>query len=303
MLALENLIRRSPVLSQALPVRAAAERVATGRIVRAAASDRLQLSAGAVSRRIEAVAPALKPTTLTAEVIGRMNARIDPLGTSSVPGTKEARQAFYGELYRNETLQEKAHDGLKKWVMGGRDQQQIRDAFLGLLDRQGQASNPTEEVVRDLMATRKTRWERLAGQFGTEVPESFHLFRGVRGNYALEELVQALETPGRRTLTLSNHTVASWSTEVSQAKRFADAPAASVIYEADIPFHRTLADKWVDGSGFLMWCPDQNEVVVAARNLEIPLDRFEATFRGRTYRAADREALVAEWRKVNPRQA
>lgn len=251
-------------------------------------------------RLAESIGLTQAPSGFSRDLIQRMNARIDPLGRYSVPGTKEARTAFYGALYGDAELQDRANRLLKKWVTGGNDQLAVREAFSGLLDHGGQARTPTEQVVRDLLATRKTRWERLAGQFDARVPETFHLYRGVRGDYAIEELVQALEQPGRRSIALSHHTVASWTTDPAQARRFADSPAASLIYEADIPFEKTLADKWVDGSGFLLWCPEQNEIMVAARNLEIPLDRFEATFRGKTYRAEDRAALVADWRAAHP---
>lgn len=282
--------RASKALLPAL--RPASSRGGAEGLLRAASSrDRLALSP---------VAKGLTPGTLSHDLIRRLNARIEPLGSFSAPGAREAREAFYRSLYGDAGLQTRAQGLLDRWVTGGRDQQQIREAFTELVARGGRAGNPTEETVRDLLVTRKQRWERLAARFDAPAPESFHLYRGVRGEYALEELVQALEQPGRKTLTLSNHTVASWSTDRDQARRFADAPAASLIYEADVPIERTLADKWVDGAGLLVWCPEQDEVLVAARNLEIPLDRFEATFRGKTYRAADRAALVADWRAAHP---
>ncbi|MEB3197571.1 MAG: hypothetical protein VKP62_10255 [Candidatus Sericytochromatia bacterium] len=246
-------------------------------------------------------AQAAPVTLLGAGFIQQLDRVVNPLGHYSEPGMKQAREAFYDQLYRQPDLQAQAHTMLKKWVTGGNDQNVVRDAFMALAEAQGRAATPEQTLVRDLLATRQERWERLAQRFGETAPTHFHLYRGVRGEYAIEEIVAALETPGRKTVTLSHHTVASWTTDVRQARRFADSPAASVIYEADIPMHQTLADKWVDGSGFLMWCAEQQEVMVAARELQVPLDRFEVTFRGKTYGPAQRDDLVRAWRAAHPR--
>ena len=237
---------------------------------------------------------------LSEAFLTRLDGHVDPLGRFSDPAVQQARQRFYGEIYGNPGLQERADHLFTGWVSGGDGQSTIRKAFVSLGENGGRPRSSTEEVLQTLLETRRERWTRLAGRFGEQSPDTFHLFRGVRGDYALEELVSALEQPGRKAVTLSNHTVASWTTDVRQARRFADAPAASLIYEADIPIEKTLADKWVDGSAFVTWCADQDEVVVAARNLDVSLERFEATFRGKTYTAAQRDELVRDWRAVHP---
>ena len=237
---------------------------------------------------------------LSEAFLARLDSHVDPLGRFSDPAVREARQRFYSEIYGNPGLQEHADRLFTGWVSGGDGQSTIRKAFVSLGENGGRPRSSTEELLQNLLETRRERWTRLASRFGEQAPDTFHLFRGVRGEYALEELVSALEQPGRKAVTLSNHTVASWTTDVRQARRFADAPAASLIYEADIPIQKTLADKWVDGSAFVTWCADQDEVVVAARNLDVSLERFEATFRGKTYTAAQRDELVRDWRAVHP---
>jgi hypothetical protein len=96
--------------------------------------------------------------------------------------------------------------------------------------------------------------------------------------------------------------VNSWSTNPAIAKDlFAAGGDTAVVYQADIPFGRTLADKWADGAGFLKWTPDQDEVIVATKGLTVPAEQVRAVFQGKTYGFEDREALIAAWRATHPR--
>ncbi|MEB3298828.1 MAG: hypothetical protein VKO21_05010 [Candidatus Sericytochromatia bacterium] len=239
---------------------------------------------------------------LDAADLSRLERKVAPFSSLGSSKVARRREAFQRALYRQDDLQARSGKMIQEWVMGGTSQKPVREAYQRLLDAQGKVSPGTLEAsVGELLATRKTRWQRLARKAGIEPPDAFRLHRGVRGVGPVEDVVRALETPGQQSMVLRHHTVASWSTDPDVARSFARGSEPSVIYRADIPLEKTLADKWVDGGAFLTLGADQDEVMVAARNLEIPLGRFEVHFQGRTYTPADRQALVRDWRAMYPR--
>lgn len=241
---------------------------------------------------------------LDAADLTRLEGRLTPLSGLSSGKVAMKREAFHRSLYRSDDLQARSGKMLQEWVLGGQGQMTIRNAYERLLDARGVVRPGTAEAsVGELLATRRTRWERLARRTGIETPDVFRLHRGVRGVGPVEDVIRALETPGQQSLKIRHHTVASWSTDPDVARKFARGTEPSVVYRADIPMEKTLADKWVDGSYLLSLGADDDEVLVAARNIEIPLGRFEVHFGGRTYTAADRHALVRDWRAQYPRAA
>jgi hypothetical protein len=242
---------------------------------------------------------------LDASDLNRLEVRVTPLSGLTSGKVAIRREAFYKALYRSDDLQVRSGKMLQEWVWGGHQGlKPIRNAYERLLEARGVVKPGTAEAsVGELLATRRTRWERLARKTGIEAPEVFRLHRGVRGVGPIEDVVRALETPGQQTLRINHHTVASWSTDPDVARKFAQSNGPSVVYRADIPMEKTLADKWVDGGSLLTAGGADDEVLVAARNIEIPLGRFEVHFGGRTYTAADRHALVRDWRALYPRAA
>lgn len=255
------------------------------------------LRAARVARPVRGAGRLLDAADLT-----RLENRLAPLSGLRSGRVAARRDAFHRALYRSDDLKTRSGTMLQEWVMGGKSQMTIRNAYERLLDARGQLKPGTAEAsIGELLATRKSRWERLARRTGIETPDTFRLHRGVRGVGPVEDVVRALETPGKDSLRLNHHTVASWSTDPDVARKFAAGTEPSVVYRADIPMEKTLADKWVDGGALLTFGADDDEVLVAARNIEIPLGRFEVNFGGRTYTAADRHSLVRDWRAVHPR--
>lgn len=257
------------------------------------ADDAARVAAGLAD---DAARAAKGPRILSQDALQKLNASVEPLADMMAD---EAREQAFKALYQDADLQHAASEAITQWVMGGKDQVPIREAFAAL--KQG-GDHPMRETVEQLLETRKARWDRLAAQQGLERPTHFRLFRGVQSEHAMEELVQAWETPGRKGLQLQHHSVNSWSTNPSVAKDlFASGGDTAVVYQADIPFGRTLADKWADGAGFLKWTPEQDEVIVATKGLTVPAEQVRAVFQGKTYGFEDREALIAAWRATHPR--
>jgi hypothetical protein len=251
---------------------------------------------GASNLADEAARLAGRPRILGQEAIDRLNKGVEPLADLMAGA---ARDKAFVALYRDPELQKLASEAVTQWVMGGKDQVPLREAFAAATKG---GDHPLRETVEQLLETREARWDRLAARHGIERPTHFRLFRGVSSEHAMEELVQAWETPGRKGLQLQHHSVNSWSTNPSVANDlFAKGGEVGVVYEADVPFRRTLADKWADGAGFLQWTPDQDEVIVATEGLTVPATRVRATFQGKTYGFEDREALIAAWRATHPK--
>ena len=174
--------------------------------------------------------------------------------------TKAQLAARYAPVYADQDLQARAGKGIAGWVWGGKG----KVAMIAAYAKAGVAGQPAESelerLVVELAATRQARWRRLAAAEGLPMPEAFHLFRGVNGEYAVEAVVKAWSDPTARTMAVPTHELASWSLDRGIAKAFGDSAAASVIYEADVPFGKTLLDKWVDGGPLVTMGLEQQEV-------------------------------------------
>mgnify|MGYP003349622067 CR=1 FL=1 len=78
---------------------------------------------------------------------------------------------------------------------------------------------------------------------------SLNIFGDSTDADAVAEVAEAW-SQNRPGLTLGFHSVNSWSTDPAVARNlFATGGKFGVVYHADVPFQKTLADKWLDGVG------------------------------------------------------
>ncbi|MEB3284511.1 MAG: hypothetical protein VKN33_04415 [Candidatus Sericytochromatia bacterium] len=211
---------------------------------------------------------------------------------------QKARAMSAKGLYADESLFQRAQAELQRWIFGGKDQLPLRDAFNNF--RRGTIQTPTDRTFRALLDTRAARWKRLSQRHGVAMPTHFQLHRGVNSNRAAEEVARVWSQGKKRGLGLKHHSVNSWSLDQRVAERFANGSEAAVLYRANVPFKRTLADKWVDGGAFLQWAPDQDEVIVMGARMVVPARDVRVIFGGKTYGYENREAFLKAWRAVHP---
>jgi hypothetical protein len=216
--------------------------------------------------------------------------------------TNKKREDYYGTIFQDSDLQKRVTELINGWTFGGKGKGAAIEAYRNIIVEGKGPSTPDEQTIYDMMATRKERWERLSEKLGIEVPDTFHLYRGVRGNYSVEALVSAWSDEKSEDMIIPNYELSSWSLDREVAEKFGEGPEPYVIYEADIPFERTIADKWVDGAGFVTFCPDQDEVLVSATkdSIKVPKDLTAVLYKGKTYSYENRKELIDLWRKDNP---
>lgn len=244
-----------------------------------------------------------KPFSLKLEDMKQFDEKIfDKLSEFTDPATNEKRENFYATLFQDEDLQKRVTQMINNWTFGGEGKGVAMEAYKNIAVDDKAPSNQDEKTIQDILATRKERWKRLADKLGISVPETFHLYRGVRGDYAIESMVSAWSDEKSEDMIIPNYELSSWSLNNKVAEMFAEGPEPYVIYEGDIPFEKTLVDKWVDGAGFVTFCPDQEEVVVSAPKdtIKVPKSLASVLYKGKTYSYKDRKELIELWRKDHP---
>lgn len=159
--------------------------------------------------------------------------------------------------------------------------------------------NALEQTIVDIYTSRPERWERLAQKMGLDsVPENFQLFRGVSSEFFVEAVVNAWRDNTSSDMQIPAYELSSWSLTRETAGGFARDPNAAVIFEANVPFERTLADKYVDDGSFISSFSHENEVVVAIsekNTLSTEKNKATVKFQGETYTYAERERLILTW--------
>jgi hypothetical protein len=205
-------------------------------------------------------------------------------------------------LYADQDLYTRAHALVNGWVAGGKDQIPLRKAYTRVVVEGQAPASPLEQTLVDMLATRKDRWARYAQRQGLAMPDAFKLYRGVDGEYAVKAVLDGWMDPAAKTMEVPLYDLTSWSMQYETADKFALQTAANVIYQAEIPFSDTVADKYVDGGAFIRWCFDQDEVVVGKPRggLHIPLQDATVEYKGKQYTYANRQALAEAWKADHP---
>lgn len=207
-------------------------------------------------------------------------------------------EAFYADLAGNADRAAHVKGFVKQWTAAAANgsSDQLTSFHRVFIKGELPVSTIDHELVT-LKATRALRWERLSAKMNVPVPEAFHLHRGVRGDYAVGEVVAAWKNEAAHEMKVPVHGLSSWSTNRSAAAYFAEGTENAVIYEGKVPFRQTISDKWVDGDLLMSLYGPQDEVVVAATKGAIALSKSASTVRflGKEYTFADRKALIQAW--------
>lgn len=227
-----------------------------------------------------------------------------PTALVNVDGTPvkgSLKDHIYTDIFQDNDLRDKTVETFGQWTAtfsASTTQSQLRDAWSNIMKGQ-EPSTTLEKTVMDIYTTRHARWERLADKMGLDsVPKEFQLYRGVSSEFFVEAVVKAWKDTSSPDMQIPSHELSSWSLTRSTAEGFGGNPNASVVYEANIPFERTLADKYVDDGTFITTFSHENEVVVATsekNTLTTAKDKATVKFMGKTYTYAERNSLIAAW--------
>lgn len=223
------------------------------------------------------------------------------LGADGKPAKAALKEHIYGEIFRNPALRDTTIKAFTRWTATYSNagvQKEMRQAFASIM--KGKApSTPLEKAVFDIYTTRQDRWARLADTAGLGgVPKDFQLYRGVKGERFVSAVIDAWRDTKGPDMQVPAYELSSWSLTRNIAESFAGSSDAAVIFEAQVPFERTLADKYVDDGSFITSFSSENEVIVAtaeSNGLSTPKDKVTVTFKGQKYSYAEREALIQAW--------
>lgn len=208
---------------------------------------------------------------------------------------------YYAALFQDEALLQKSQQVVSEWAnVPSAYQAPLRSAW----ERIATGLPPRDTREQDFAAIyrgRKARWQRLCDRADMPLPSSFRLYRGVKGDFMAETVFKAWKDETSKTFRIPHYTLSSWSLSEQTAYEFRGAwgmPDPWIVFEATVPFEKTLLDKWVDGSTFVDGFPGQHEVVVATREeneLVIPDTQATVWFGERRYAHQDRAAFIKAW--------
>lgn len=166
-------------------------------------------------------------------------------------------------------------------------------------------SGKLEQTMADTIATRKERWQRFSNETGIPVPESFESYRGVRGDYFVENVVDAWADDATTEMAIPHKTMASWTLDKNTAEYFAydyagNHSTSGVILKKDVPIEMTVMDKWVDDGNFISTYDGQHEVVVGTMKpdtMTVPKQDLEVRYKDKVYTYDQREELIKAWKE------
>jgi hypothetical protein len=267
---------------------------------------------------------------LTYDTVRKAAACLDDLHDFTSDQSREAMTEFYTDVYQSPDLAQASKKVVTAWVASGKNMTLVRNAFHDQLTHDEPTAVPSpsassaqvstgdsplteappastddtestdadkqafyEQTLSSMRSTRSQRWERLADKLHIPTPTHFHAFRGVRGQFAIDAVLDSWKNKASFT-TIPHRELTSWSLDREQAERFAEGAEAAVIYEADLPMAETVMDKWADGRGFITLAMEQQEIVVGApeNTLSIPSDQVTVVYQGETWHMADADRLL-----------
>jgi hypothetical protein len=245
-------------------------------------------------------APA-KKTTLNLNTIRKNEKPFLDLSNLPAQERKIKKGEFYNGIFSDADLQKRTEKLVKQWAIGESGIDIARESFSNVVLEGKPPSNETEKTIFDMITTRKERWGRLAEKLGIQPPTSFHLYRGVKGDYAVSAIAKAWSDNSSKYMNVPNLELTSWSLDLETAKDFASGSKTktSVVYEADIPFTRTLMDKWLDDNSFITKYYKEEEVVVAGTkdSIRIPKDQATVKYKDKIYTYDNRQEFIKKWNK------
>lgn len=218
---------------------------------------------------------------------------------------EQINRQFYAPLFGDRTVMNQSQSLVVEWrnTDSRADyQEQHRAAW----ERVAAGLAPRTDRERQFAAvkgTRRARWQRLSERIGIPMPRQFRLFRGVKGDFMAETVYEAWKDERHTTFDLPLHTLSSWTMSPEAAFGFREKSEGDepyLVFEAIVPFEKTLLDKWVDGSSFVLDNPGQNEMVVATREedeLTVYDDQVTVWLGDRRYTYAERQEFLAAWER------
>lgn len=217
------------------------------------------------------------------------------------------------QIFTDATQKEQVSKALGDWATAYADndtQAKLRKAWSHIING-GEPRNEYESNVEELYLSRLDRWESLAEASGIKVPEKFELYRGAKGEEFVKGVVAAWNDPRSEMMQVPVLELSSWSTDISVAEDFAymtkelvkpgeeatrPNQSSSVLFRAEVPFERTLGDRYVDPTGQYLDYEEEVIVALSAPNaLAVPKDEVVVSFQGVRYTYAERHQLIQAW--------
>jgi hypothetical protein len=205
------------------------------------------------------------------------------------------RQKYYQDLFDlfpETSSASRVQHLIDRWTAQPSDVATIATEWLNLIN-QNYTNTSIQTALIDLFATRRSRWDHLAKQLGIAMPDAFRAYRGVSVSPTqvnrFADIIRILKGNPKAYIPVSQRSLGSWSLAFDAARRFATVGEYGLIYEADIPFGLTLADKWLDDADFIYRFGSEEEVIVlgAGSTLAIPtmVEKIWFTRSSNVYRA------------------
>lgn len=218
------------------------------------------------------------------------------------PGEDRLATYYKGIFGGNEELLKTDNKLVTDWTGSfSSDSRQVAMRYYWEEMMQGKAPSGTAaKEVYDTIASRKERWNKLSQETGIQIPESFTVYRGIKGDEFVDSVAKAWRDDTTSAVQVSHHTLSSWSLDKKAAENFTQAPSA-VLLEADIPFDMTVMDKWVDDGEFIKKYSKENEVVVGTmkpNTLTVPKEKVTVSLNGTTYTYAQKDEFLKAWNET-----
>jgi len=209
------------------------------------------------------------------------------------------RNQIKQKLFPDSDLKRKINNTIENWsreYSKGKFHKEIYTELGKLLN-----GKPSEtdlgRVLMEMLTTRAERWGVIARGLNIPIPETFYVYRGVRGNVYIHDVVKAWADDKTSNLKLRMHRAASFSFKKSGALKFAQG-SDTVLYAGEIPFKNTLADIFADDSHFLETFSSECECLVISPKdnfISIAKNNVTVKFRGQLYNYNQRQALIDAW--------
>lgn len=217
-------------------------------------------------------------------------------------------EEYYKKAFDDPDLMARTKNMVSDWSYYGLNDSSVHLAQQNAISDVLSGKNPSsklEHTMADTLATRKERWERFSQETGIPVPESFESYRGVRGDYFVENVVEAWADETTADMAIPHKTMASWTLDKETAEYFAYDYAgkhstSGVILKKDVPIEMTVMDKWVDDGNFISTYDGQHEVVVGTMKpdtMTVPKQDLEVRYKDKVYTYAQREELIKAWKE------
>lgn len=203
------------------------------------------------------------------------------------------------KLFPDDDFRIKHRNAIEAWAKEYSQNKYHKEVYkeLGKILNGKPTDSETGKLMMEMLVTRANRWAVIAKELHIPIPETFYLYRGVKGNVYIHDVVKAWADDRTSTLRLRMYRAASFSFSKSSALNFARG-SDTVLYAGEIPFKNTLADMLADDANFLQRYFSEAEcVVISPKDNFISIAKNDVTvkFRGQLYNYNQRQQLIDAW--------